>query len=80
MDAFVSGALRYLERIEAEENPRIYLMFLWEIGGVLKKKIWDLSRLTNVLDVGERRSKINLNSIASLMEELLRRSVSSIDY
>jgi len=42
----VKGPPMYFEGRGEMVKPKVLAMFLWVVGGVLKKKMWDLSRLT----------------------------------
>ena len=48
------GSPRYLEGREPMTKPKILAMFIWVITGVLKKKIWDLSLLIEVIEASKK--------------------------
>jgi hypothetical protein len=54
MDEASRGAPRYLEGREEVEKPRVLAMFRWVVGGMLKKKMRDLSKLTEAPEAFEK--------------------------
>ena len=61
----IRGAPKYLEGKDTMEKPKMHAISLWVEGGVLRKKIWDLTLLMRAPVAIEKLSSKALKERAS---------------